>query len=353
MSSAEETSDRTFYPPKLWGLSSLFNVFNKLYIRDIIRLKPYPGFPGAFAYGNHPVFKVDVVGIVVKAEEKDKIFIYAVDDGTGVVSALCWKRPFSWSGHVATPGLPTELQSRLTRWQQEIEVASGYQLGHLIHVRGKLKVYRGMMEIVASYHRKIENPSEQVARMMELPTLYRQCYNKPFILPCKLAQELQNSKTTKESGQGNQAINMVELTGKIKLLLKHGFLSEFSFGDLLEQLENSDSEAKVGPAVVRQALCMLEDTGMVCCRRDCGAIYENLTSSCHLDRAVLSILKTECCKSKYKERGCHYLRVLDELRKTVQYSGINERAVLAVLDRLETDSDVMRTADKSYLPVIV
>lgn len=54
-----------------------------------------------------------------------------------------------------------------------------------------------------------------------------------------------------------------------------------------------------------------------------------------------------------KERGCHYLRVLDELRKTVQYSGINERAVLAVLDRLETDSDVMRTADKSYLPVIV
>lgn len=46
MSSAEETFDRTFYPPKLWGLSSLFNVFNKLYIRDIIRLKPYPGFPG-------------------------------------------------------------------------------------------------------------------------------------------------------------------------------------------------------------------------------------------------------------------------------------------------------------------
>ncbi|PVD31311.1 hypothetical protein C0Q70_06723 [Pomacea canaliculata] len=313
MSSAEETSDRTFYPPKLWGLSSLFNVFNKLYIRDIIRLKPYPGFPGAFAYGNHPVFKVDVVGIVVKAEEKDKIFIYAVDDGTGVVSALCWKRPFSWSGHVATPGLPTELQSRLTRWQQEIEVASGYQLGHLIHVRGKLKVYRGMMEIVASYH--------------------------------LILQYLWKDSST--------AINMVELTGKIKLLLKHGFLSEFSFGDLLEQLENSDSEAKVGPAVVRQALCMLEDTGMVCCRRDCGAIYENLTSSCHLDRAVLSILKTECCKSKYKERGCHYLRVLDELRKTVQYSGINERAVLAVLDRLETDSDVMRTADKSYLPVIV
>lgn len=43
---------------------------------------------------------------------------------------------------------------------------------------------------------------------------------------------------------------MVELTGKIKLLLKHGFLSEFSFGDLLEQLENSDSEAKVVSFIV-------------------------------------------------------------------------------------------------------
>ena len=35
-----------FYPPELWGLDYHFNVYNKMYIKDILQMKEYPMFPG-------------------------------------------------------------------------------------------------------------------------------------------------------------------------------------------------------------------------------------------------------------------------------------------------------------------
>ena len=37
---------------------------------------------------------------------------------------------------------------------------------------------------------KIDNPSCQMKRMQELPHLYCQCYDKPFVPPYKIQQEL-------------------------------------------------------------------------------------------------------------------------------------------------------------------
>ena len=51
------------------------------------------------------------------------------------------------------------------------------------------------------------------------------------------------------------------------------------------------------------------------------------------------------------EKGCHYLHLLDELRRTVQYSGLHNTALLHVLERLETSSDVIRVTDKCYMPL--
>ena len=34
-------------------------------------------FTGAFSYKNHPIYKVDVLGVVVKKVENSKCFIYA------------------------------------------------------------------------------------------------------------------------------------------------------------------------------------------------------------------------------------------------------------------------------------
>ena len=46
-----------------------------------------------------------------------------------------------------------ELQSQLAALKEERENAvCAYELGDLVHIRGKLKLFRDMMEIVAYYH---------------------------------------------------------------------------------------------------------------------------------------------------------------------------------------------------------
>ncbi|KAK7488226.1 hypothetical protein BaRGS_00020533, partial [Batillaria attramentaria] len=263
-SECEAGCGQTFHPPKLWGLDFHFNTFNKLYIADILKMQPYPMFPGAFAYGNHPVYKVDVLGVVVRKDEKAKVFIYAVDDGTGVISCCCWKQPFSrndqQSSETATTSLtqlPAGLHARLNMMMvEEKRKAEGYELGDLLHIRGKLKTFRSMMEIVASYHhilmisfifpltglRRVDNPSTQISRMVELPLLYHQCYDKPFVLPYKVARELKRAEAGKNdsSGEMNKEEVMCELGKKIEKTLECQRLREFSVSNLLDVSEISD-----------------------------------------------------------------------------------------------------------------
>ena len=35
-----------FHPPEMWGLDYQFNVYNKMYIRDILQMDQYNMFPG-------------------------------------------------------------------------------------------------------------------------------------------------------------------------------------------------------------------------------------------------------------------------------------------------------------------
>ncbi|XP_070205025.1 CST complex subunit STN1-like [Littorina saxatilis] len=353
------SNEVVFYPPRVWGLDYHFNTFNKLYVADILSLKPYPSYPGAFAYKNHPIYKVDVMGVVVRKDDRQKLFLYSVDDGTGVVNCCCWKYHF-WNNDEQgnTAGFSPELCSLLESLEKERkEEVGAYELGDLVHVRGKLKLFRDMMEIVAHYHCKIDNPQSQVTRMLELPNLYRQCYDKVFVPPYKIQQELlRTNKGTALSTQKYQSLRQ-QLTGRIQLFLHKEKMEEFSHSDLLKdqqiaELVTEMDKERDSSVVVDQVLRRLEEEeGVVCCRRRSSPPYENLMRTSPLERLIGTVLERECVKSKYAEKGCHYLHLLDELKKTVQYSGLHHTALLHVLARLETDSDVIRITDKCYRPL--
>ncbi|WAR23446.1 STN1-like protein, partial [Mya arenaria] len=167
-----------FYPPRAWGLDFHFSSYKKMYIRDIQDLKPYPHFTGAFAYKNHPVYKVDIIGTIVKRVEQAKCFVYA-------------------ETHIQRGSLPGPLQEKLAALEaQESSQEHGYQFGDLVHAKGKLKIFREKMEVVAIYHSRIEDPNIHVFRIHELPRVYSQCYDKPFQLPQKVRQALSLGSTT-------------------------------------------------------------------------------------------------------------------------------------------------------------
>jgi len=54
--------------------------------------------------------------------------------------------------------LPDVLQERLASVDQErTGLEAGYQLGDLVHMKGKLKTFRNNMELVANYHSMLKH----------------------------------------------------------------------------------------------------------------------------------------------------------------------------------------------------
>ncbi|XP_064613071.1 CST complex subunit STN1-like [Liolophura sinensis] len=390
-----------FYPQDQWGLDYLFQTCNKLYIADILLMEEYPMFPGAFAYNNHPVYKVDVLGVVVRIEERSKMFLvcrehrerhmhckeyvyrsgihsflylffafyfscetcFAVDDGTGVIPVACWKTKF---GDIPDPDSLFSIDPQLAGKVEELKSSSrertvGYSLGDLVHIKGKLQIFRNMKEIVSFYHKKVENSMYEVLRMLELPALYKNHYDKPFRLPYKVAQELKLKETEAQTGVISETTKAKQLKPLVKDFLQKKNIVNVCARNLLANEEFRRSVAEIVSdqaigedngqpvSVVKHALSFLEQEGDLCQKSGQPGLYETLFQACPLDTIILSILRTECSKEKYSEKGCHMLHLLDELQKSRQYCKLQKAGLITCLGRLEAQSDVISATSNHYL----
>ncbi|KAI8498667.1 CST complex subunit STN1 [Branchiostoma belcheri] len=185
-----------YLPQTYWGLDPLHRAYVKMFVRDVLEMDIYPGHPtlNVYAYRNHPISRVDLLGWVVRVEEREKLFNYAIDDGTGVISCTCWKPrvPVNTGEDVmdidySTPGTSTEQESAeqeftefLALKTREIkkcvrELRQPVKLGDLLHVRGRIKSYRGRREVGAVYFRCVDDPtcSVEINRTMEQLQLYQ------------------------------------------------------------------------------------------------------------------------------------------------------------------------------------
>ncbi|XP_041376809.1 CST complex subunit STN1-like [Gigantopelta aegis] len=352
-----EFTDREF-----WGLDFCFRTFNKMYIKDILQLQEYPTFSGAFAYKNHPIYKVDVLGTVVRVEQRSKCFVYAVDDGTGVISCSCWKNNDDNTSDIVKrfQKLPPSLLAKVDSILSDELENEGYQLGDLLNVRGKIKVFRDMKEISASYHSKVANPVAEVMRMTELPLLYRQMYDKSFQMPFKVRQEIALMAQEKETGRKSQLRIIREISDAVRTHLTGApSVHLFTTQDMI-RLKNvqsvlhqiCDNTESAYDSLVTMALAELEEQQGCICHRTDKRTYEVLLYKNQLQEILLQILVRETEKTKYSDKGCHYLHLLDELHKTVQYSKLHKTALLYCLEKLETNSDVIRTTEHHYKPCI-
>ncbi|KAL5009636.1 hypothetical protein ScPMuIL_011941 [Solemya velum] len=361
MAKSEET-ELTFYPKDYWGLDFYFRSFNKMYICDILEMEEYAMFPGAFAYKNHPVYKVDILGIVVRVDEKSKCYIYAVDDGTGVVSCTCWKIPiqgwleFNGGDEHKYKDLPETLQQRARDLSKESSIES-YNLGDLVQMKGKIKVFRSRKEISVSNHCKITDPMFEAARMSELPKIYKSCYDKLFVLPQKVAEEIALSRKEEESGQKSDKHLVRELKDILLTILQERSMTVFFAQSLLEnneiekllssKMKEMDRDSRL--RIVLQALTLLEDDGQLCGRCDKKDYFEVLLHNSYLEKAIQGVLQRETTKPKFSDQGCHYFHILDELHKTLQYRKVKKSSVLYCLDKMEAQSNVIRTTQKHYI----
>ncbi|XP_049711195.1 CST complex subunit STN1 isoform X5 [Elephas maximus indicus] len=319
-------------PSLLWGLDPVFLAFAKLYVRDILDLKESRQVPGIFFYNGHPVKQVDVLGTVVGVRERDAFYSYGVDDSTGVINCICWKKlsnTESSSAQTATaasnPARDLSLTSQLKKLQETIQQRTKIEIGDLIRIRGYVRTYREEREIHATAYYKVDDPvwSFQISRMLELPVIYRKVYDQPFHSPA-----LEKEKALNNPGTLDLASLTCLLSEKAKEFLVENRVQTF-YQQELEMVESL--MALANQPVIHSA---------------CSDLVTREDKELH--RKIHHIIQKDCQKPNHVERGCHFLHILACARLSLS-PGLSEAVLQQVLELLEDRSDIISTMEHYYM----
>ncbi|NXT38563.1 STN1 protein, partial [Pelecanoides urinatrix] len=357
-----------------WGMDPVFSAFARLYIKDIKEMRESKQVPGIFFYNGHPVRQVDVVGIVVQTKERDAFYTYGVDDSTGVINCVCWKNPMvaetSLSGRPSTPSSLAVLE-QMKKLQEMVSQKTKLEIGDIVRVRGHMRTYRQQREIQASCFYKVDDPvcDVQISRMLELPCLYREVYDKPFQDP----EEGQSKESWGlEQGLGGQNFSINMLHDKVKGFLLENKIQTFYQQELetidtlvslaaaishhllhsflpIQVNSKSDSSSKRIHSVFKEAIRMLQEKGVVFQKPSSSKdLYHVTDHDKELLKVTLDVIKEDCRKPRHAEKGCHFLHVLSCVRQSYNPS-LAEVVMHRVLELLESNSDVVSTMEGYYM----
>ncbi|XP_027676134.2 CST complex subunit STN1 isoform X3 [Chelonia mydas] len=318
-------------PSLLWGLDPVFSAFARLYIKDIKEMKESKQVP--------------------------------VDDGTGVINCICWKNPreAEWS----LPGLDTscssDLAEQMKKLQEEVLQKTKLEIGDVVWVRGHIRIYREQREIQASTYYKVDDPmcEVQISRMLELPCLYREVYDKPFKIP---------EEAPSAPGGLNLRSSIDLLSEKVKDFLLENRIQTFYQQELEtvnnlvslasqpvsrtdSQLMDSKSEpsSKLIHRAFKEAIKVLQEKGVVFQKSNSPKdVYHVTDQDKELHNVTLGVVKADCRKSRHAEKGCHFLHILCCVRQS--YSPyLSEMVMHHVLNLLERNSDIVSTMEGYYM----
>ncbi|XP_064000518.1 CST complex subunit STN1 [Pogoniulus pusillus] len=349
-------------PALHWGLDPVFSAFARLYIKDIHEMKESKQVPGIFFYNGHPVRQVDIVGTVVLLKERDAFYNYGVDDSTGVINCICWKNPMvaetALAGHPDTASGLTVLE-QMKKLQKMVSQKTKLGLGDLIRVRGYIRTYRQQREVQASCFYKVDDPycDVQISRMLELPCLYREVYDKPF----------QGSEEG-QSGLKGQNFSINVLLQKMEGFLLENkiqtfYQQELETVDMLVSLagvhppssscaevkSESNSSSKVIHSAFKEAIRVLQEKGVVFQKPSSSKdLYHVTDHDKELLKVTLDVIKEDCRKPRHAEKGCHFLHVLTCVRQNYNPS-LTEAVIHRVVKLLESNSDIVSSMEGYYI----
>ncbi|NXS89598.1 STN1 protein, partial [Erpornis zantholeuca] len=362
-------------PSLHWGIDPVFSAFARLYIKDITEMRESKQAPGIFFYNGHPVRQVDVVGIVVQRQERESFYNYGVDDSTGVINCVCWKNPMvaetPLSGHPSIPSSLTVFE-QMKKLQETLSQKTKLEIGDVVRVRGHIRTYRQQREIQASCFYKVDDPvcDVQISRMLELPCLYREVYDKPFKGPEEIQREKKSGfeQDLGLSGLEGQSFSIQMLHEKVQ-----GFLLENKIQTFYQQeLETVDSlvslaaeislhllhsflpiqvksKSKRIHSVFKEVIKMLQEKGVVFQKPSSSKdLYHVTDHDKELFKVTLDVIKEDCRKPRHAEKGCHFLHVLSCVRQSYSPS-LDEVVMHRVLELLESNSDVVSTMEGYFM----
>ncbi|TRY68074.1 hypothetical protein DNTS_034799 [Danionella cerebrum] len=346
-------------PSLLWGLDPVFSVYARLYISDILQMKESRQVPGVYFYKARPISEVDVMGTVVYKREREDFYCYGVDDSTGVINCLCWNdetllnREDSTSRRVINGTSDKfDIEEELRLLKEAEREGKMLEIGDLMRVQGTLQTSKGAREIKSSFFHKVHDPvmAQQISHMLELPQMYRKCYDQPVQIPTD------DLDITETFGLLSQSV------ASLKEFFTDRAVSRFRPCDveyLLHPLikKSSTEEEEDGPRksfgtqlqeLLKETLRFLVNKGQIF-RKELSQdeVYHVTEQDKDLHAAIRNVVLEDCKREKYAEKGCHVLHILSSVRQ--RYSQNLSLEVLEVaLMRLEDFSDVISSLENYY-----
>ncbi|XP_067858060.1 CST complex subunit STN1 isoform X2 [Heptranchias perlo] len=285
--SAEDT-----VPAMLWGLDSVHGVFAKLYIRDILELKDSRQVP--------------------------------VDDGTGVISCVQWKKlgPTEGTKPAASPPVCQNLLEQLSRILRLERQNSQLELGDVVQVRGRVRVYRDQREI----------NSTSICDEEGLHTLSLQRKIKQFLIQNGVKNFYQRELGTVDSlvSTAQQGLRVQDRP------------------QTKEEPPSSASVLKQIRGVFQDAIRSLQEEGVVFQKvSGPNELYLVTDEEKELHSVTLGIIRDDSIRPKHVDKGCPLRHILSCVQHGYS-AGVTEATMQRVLDRLECDSNIISTMDRHY-----
>ncbi|XP_038983546.1 CST complex subunit STN1-like isoform X3 [Phoenix dactylifera] len=155
---------------KATTMDPIQTVHVKLMASDLLSLTVWPSNPPCFTRKGRPISRAETVGMVVSREHKDKFLRFLVDDGSGCIPCILWLNHHYLTFHDGSSNL--ELMAEMALKQSEI-----VQLGELVRVRGRITIYRGMLQITVRDVVVERDPNAEVLHWLDCIRLSKQCYD--------------------------------------------------------------------------------------------------------------------------------------------------------------------------------
>ncbi|KAK3381428.1 hypothetical protein B0H63DRAFT_475676 [Podospora didyma] len=190
------------YPHYCIPLSPTVNRWCHLRVADIFALESPAEFRGhgLFFYTNHPIKWVRIAGVVVAIDELEGRRIYTIDDSSGATIECVANVAQPFGSGTATGVAPSNSTRGAETYQPQIPLVDGdIDIGHVVDVKGGIKIFRGSRQIQADKIGHLRSTEQEVQFWERITSLRNEILDRPWVLDKKEVRRCQRESDHRHS----------------------------------------------------------------------------------------------------------------------------------------------------------
>lgn len=155
-------------------MEAQLNTHIKLLAIDFLSLTPSSTHPTTLLRNSTlPISRIETVGIITSRDHKpDRFLRFTVDDGTGTIPCVLWLN------QLTSPYYSRRCPPSVRLIVETARKFSGLvEVGVSARVRGKVNVYRGVMQLTVSDVFVERDPNAETLHWLQCIRLARKCYD--------------------------------------------------------------------------------------------------------------------------------------------------------------------------------